>query len=166
MRPASGAARAARIASVTGRPLLVARADADELMLAVLLVGTAQGEPSGPGRREGERVTRAGDPLRSQRVAAEIVDERRVGRRHLVVPLVEDRPVVLPADGGEERLASVDVKLRGEPTRPHAEIDRRPLPRRQHDQVRVAGVLDRVGGAAVGENRVRRIALERPGDGT
>ena len=98
--------------------------------------------------------------------AVEIIDERRVSGRHLVVPLVEDRPVVLPADGGEERLASVDVELRGEPTRPDAEVHRRPLAGWQLDEVRVAGVLDRVGGAAVRENRVRRVALVRPGDGS
>ena len=132
----------------------------------VLFAGTTQGEPFGAEGSERERIACAGDPLRPQRAAVEFVDERRVSRWHPVAPLVEDRPVVLPANGGEERLASVHVELRCEPARPHTEVHRRPLPGWQLDEVRVAGVLDRVRGAAVREDRVRRIAFVRPGDGS
>ena len=135
-------------------------------MLAVLRAGTAQDEAIGAEGGEREWIARAGDPLRPQRPAVELIGKRRVRLWHLVVPLVENGPAVLPANGGKERLASVDMELRGEPARPHTEVHRGPLPGRQLDEVRAAGVLDRVGGTAVREDRVRGIAFVRPGDGS
>ena len=86
---------------------------------------------------------------------------RSAGSGGLDVP-GEHRPAVLPDDLVGEGLPAEHVPLRARAAGADAVVDHRPAAVRALDQVGVAGVLHRLVGAAVGEDRVARVALERP----
>ena len=96
--------------------------------------------------------------LRRGEVVGEVV--RRGGDR--VAVLHHPRPAVLrPLHTGDERLPAEPVEaFRAGAPRSDAEVDRGPAVG-PLDQVGVPGRLDRVRGAAVGEDGVVRAGLER-----
>lgn len=110
-----------------------------------------------------------GDPGRSQFGEFEVVPvllDRAGGERprelgQVQGDLADDRPVVPPGHGCQERFAAEHVPARGAAARSYAEQHHPPGAVGALDQVGVPGVLDGVVGAAVGEDRVGRARLER-----
>ena len=161
---------AAAVRRVDGRAgaearVLLAAPDEGGLGAVDRAVAGAEHERSGPlGQRPrvvGARAHR--DPLGAQARRLEVVAGRRVLALALHRDRIDDGPAVDPAHGGQEGLAPEDVDAGDGAGAADAEQHHPPRAVGGLDEVGVAGVLHRVVGAAVAEDRVVRAALERPG---